>query len=1066
MNIEQYLTALNTRYIGGIASEHSYRADLEALVKQLISGIQVTNEPSQVTDCGNPDYVITRKNIPIGYIEAKDIGKNLNAKIYVEQFTRYKNALDNLIITDYIYFQFFENGELMAQIQIADIKNGKIVAIPEHFEKFTNLMADFANRITQAIKSPAKLAELMAGKARLLQNILKEALDADIKQGSDTELIQQLSTFRTMLIHDLQPQDFADLYAQTLAYGMFASRYHDKTLNDFDRDEAARLIPKSNPLLRHLFQSIAGYDIDKRIRPTVDNLAEIFSHADVKSILSGYGKSTQQTDPIVHFYETFLSKYDAKLRKARGVWYTPAPVVKFIVRAADDILKTKFNLTDGLADTSKTTVEVEMQGTSVTKGRHQGNAIFAKQQVHKVQILDPATGTGTFLAEVVQHLYDTRFKNMQGVWPSYVENHLIPRLNGFELLMASYAMAHLKLDMLLSETGCNAKRENRFRIFLTNSLEEYHPDTNTLFSAWLSNESKEANTVKKDTPVMVVMGNPPYSGESKNKSEWIMRLMDDYKKEPGGKEKLKERNSKWINDDYVKFMRFSQHFIEKNGEGILAFINPHGFLDNPTFRGMRWNLLKAYDEIYTIDLHGNAKKKETCPDGSKDENVFDIEQGVSINFFVKTGKKKQGTLAQIHHFDLYGKRQEKYNFLQNTRFSDVPYQSLPNVEPMYFMVPKDFETQAIYEKGFYLKKLFPINSAGIVTARDNFTIHQDKHNVRQTIDEFLSLEVEEARTKFKLGKDVRDWKINLAQEDLIKSGNSDKNIVPISYRPFDTRYTYYTGKSKGFHCMPRGKVMRHFVDKENIGLVFKLGNAEEKSTSIHITTHINDFRSWSRPGMQGGDYVSPIYLYPDDSTQRIPNLNTDEIKLFAQSLNLPFVAEKQNDQQSFAPIDILDYIYAVLHSPNYRKKYQEFLKIDFPRVPYPTIKTFWQLAAIGAQIRSLHLMESELLNDLDTTYPQSGDNIITRKLTKTNIGYQPTTTKQGKVWINDTQYFDNVPLLAWEFYIGGYQPAQKWLKDRHNTELSFADILHYQKIIKSLTQTHNLMHTIDNTLKL
>ena len=1053
MNIEQYLTALNTRYITGIASEHSYRADLEALVKQLINGIEVTNEPSQVTDCGNPDYVITRKNIPIGYIEAKDIGKNLNAKAYVEQFTRYKNALDNLIITDYIYFQFFENGELMAQIQIADIKNGKIVAIPEHFEKFTNLMADFANRITQAIKSPAKLAELMAGKARLLQNILKEALDADIKQGSDTELIQQLSTFRTMLIHDLQPQDFADLYAQTLAYGMFASRYHDKTLNDFDRDEAARLIPKSNPLLRHLFQSIAGYDIDKRIRPTVDNLAEIFSHADVKSILSGYGKSTQQTDPIVHFYETFLSKYDAKLRKARGVWYTPAPVVKFIVRAVDDILKTKFNLTDGLADTSKTTVEVEMQGTSVTKGRHQGNAIFAKQQVHKVQILDPATGTGTFLAEVVQHLYDTRFKNMQGAWASYVENHLIPRLNGFELLMASYAMAHLKLDMLLSETGCNAKRENRFRIFLTNSLEEYHPDTNTLFSTWLSNESKEANTVKKDTPVMVVMGNPPYAVSSSNKGKWIQNLLRDYKKN------LNERKIN-LDDDYIKFIRYGQHFIDNNGEGILAYISNNSFIDGITHRQMRKSLLESFDEIYILDLHGNSKKKEKCPDGSKDENVFDIMQGVSINIFIKK-KIDSKKLADVYHYDLYGKRDFKYNFLERSSIEKIEWNKLEYSNPNYFFVYKDFSAIEDYAKGIKLNNLFQINSSGIETQRDKLAVKIDKSELVDVCKDFIELNEIEIKNKYKV-KDGRDWTVLNAKNDILFNGL--KKISKIYYRPFDKRYSYLSGTTKGFVAYSRYSISKHFSE-DNYALL----TCKRQTTFNFQHILISDVPSERcAVSLQTGEvgYMFPLYLYPDDGTQRIPNLNTDEIKLFAQSLNLPFVAEKQNDQQSFAPIDILDYIYAVLHSPNYRQKYQEFLKIDFPRVPYPTIKTFWQLAAIGAQIRSLHLMESELLNDLDTTYPQSGDNIITRKLTKTNIGYQPTTTKQGKVWINDTQYFDNVPLLAWEFYIGGYQPAQKWLKDRHNTELSFTDILHYQKIIKSLTQTHHLMHTIDNTLKL
>ena len=247
-----------------------------------------------------------------------------------------------------------------------------------------------------------------------------------------------------------------------------------------------------------------------------------------------------------------------------------------------------------------------------------------EQDVHRVQILDPATGTGTFLAEVIKHVYK-KFEGQQGIWSNYVETHLLPRLNGFELLMASYAMAHLKLDLLLKETGFKPTKDQRFRVYLTNSLEEHHPDTGTLWANWLSTEANEANRIKRDTPVMCIIGNPPYSGESANKGEWIMNLMEDYKKEPGGKEKLNERNPKWINDDYVKFLRYGQHFIEKNGSGVLAFINPHGFLDNPTFRGMRWNLLKTYDKIYTIDLHGNAKKKETSPDGSADVNVFDIE---------------------------------------------------------------------------------------------------------------------------------------------------------------------------------------------------------------------------------------------------------------------------------------------------------------------------------------------------------------------------------------------------------------------------------------------------------
>jgi len=415
-------------------------------------------------------------------------------------------------------------------------------------------------------------------------------------------------------------------YCFTNPYGMFAARLHDTTLEDFTRQEAAELIPKSNPFLRKLFGYVAGPDIDERIKRTVDNLADVFRATNVEELLKNFGKSTQTNDPIIHFYETFLSEYDPKLRKSRGVWYTPEPVVNFIVRAVDDILKTEFNLPQGLADTSKTKIKVPEQGS--TK--------LVEKEVHKVQILDPATGTGTFLSEVVKLIYNKNFKNLQGVWSSYVEEHLIPRLNGFEILMASYSMAHLKLDMLLRETGYKPTRDQRFNIYLTNSLEEHHPDTGTLFSNWLSTEANDANHIKRDTPVMCVIGNPPYSGESSNKGKWIMDLMEDYKKEPGGKQKLQERNPKWINDDYVKFLRYGQYYIEKNGEGILAFINPHGFLDNPTFRGMRWNLLKTYDKIYTIDLHGNSKKKEVSPDGSPDVNVFDIMQGVSINLFVKT----------------------------------------------------------------------------------------------------------------------------------------------------------------------------------------------------------------------------------------------------------------------------------------------------------------------------------------------------------------------------------------------------------------------------------------------
>lgn len=629
MTTEQYLDSIHKRYKLGNATEHTFRGDLQQLLESLVPTIRATNEPKRQS-CGAPDYILTKKDIPIGFIEAKDIGdKDLDGAKKTgnkEQFDRYKASLNNLIFTDYLNFHLYRDGELITKIAIGEITDKGIKPLTHNFSIFENFIKDFCTHIGQTIKSSKRLAEMMAGKARLLSDVIEKALTSDEAKDEDSTLKDQMLAFKQILIHDITPKGFADVYAQTIAYGMFAARLHDPTLPTFSRQEAAELIPKSNPFLRKLFGYIAGPDIDDRIKWIVDGLVEIFLACNVEEILKNYGKSTKMEDPIIHFYETFLSEYDPKLRKARGVWYTPAPVVNFIVRAVDDILKTEFNLPQGLADTSKTKIKVDVQGKKI------------EQEVHRVQILDPATGTGTFLAEVVKHIHK-KFEGQQGIWSNYVENHLLPRLNGFELLMASYAMAHLKLDLLLTETGYtstgSAQANNRLRVYLTNSLEEHHQDSGTLFANWLSTEANEANRIKRDTPVMCVIGNPPYSGESANKDEWIKNLMEVYKKEPGGKEKLKERNPKWINDDYVKFIRFGSHLIEKNGEGILAFINPHGYLDNPTFRGMRWHLMKTYDKIYTIDLHGNAKKKETAPDGSIDQNVFDIMQGVSINIFVK-----------------------------------------------------------------------------------------------------------------------------------------------------------------------------------------------------------------------------------------------------------------------------------------------------------------------------------------------------------------------------------------------------------------------------------------------
>lgn len=1095
MPINKYLKEVKKRYSTGISTEHSYRGDLQVLISNLVSGITVTNEPKRQR-CGAPDYIIQNKEIPLGYIEAKDIGVDLDKVEKSDQMKRYLGSLDNLILTDYLEFRFYKYGTKNYTLKLAEINNDgndKLVVNSDLFGLFETHIKDFCDFKGQTIKSAEKLAKMMAQKARMMEEVLYNAVKDE--EDEDNTLKDQLKAFRQILIHDLEEKTFSDIYAQTIAYGLFAARLHDETLEDFSRQEARELIPKSNPFLRNLFDYISGAQLDERVVWIVDDLCEIFRATDLQTILADFGKSTGQEDPFIHFYETFLAEYDQKLRKARGVYYTPEPVVNFIVRAVDEILTNEFKLPKGLADTSKVTIKKKIDGVADKKGKD----VFENVEVHKIQILDPATGTGTFLAETVKQIY-SKFKGQEGLWSSYVENDLIPRINGFEILMASYTMCHLKISMLLKETGYTPKadsRQPRLKVFLTNSLEEEHPDTGTLFASWLSKESTEANYVKRDTPVMCVIGNPPYSGESANKGEWIMNLMEDYKKEPGGKEKLKERNPKWINDDYVKFLRQGQYFIERNGEGVLAFINPHGFLDNPTFRGMRWNLLKTYDKIYTIDLHGNAKKKEVCPDGSPDENVFDIQQGVSINIFVKTGEpprqtksdtppKEGNLLAKVFHYDLFGSREFKYNFLYENNLNSISFTELQNKAPNYFMVQKDFELQDNYNKGFGIDDLFPLNSVGVVTARDKFTIHNTKKGVEDTIKTFLTLNDEEARIHFNLGKDVRDWKVVYAKDDLKSNLPNSNKIVPISYRLFETKYTFYTGKSKGFHCMPRAKVMQHFLHKENVGLTlckqFKTGETYQHCfisnkiiESCYVSNKTSEITS-----------IFPLYLYPEEGSieqERRPNLNQKIVNEIAKKLNLTFTNEKNSPpvegwQASlagvvsskggeFAPIDILDYIYSVLHSPTYRKKYKEFLKIDFPRVPYPqNQETFWQLVNLGDELRQIHLLESPKVEEYITSYPIDGDNIVTTKIGKKDWEIVNKEKQLGRIWINSEQYFENIPLIAWEFYIGGYQPAQKWLKDRKGRELSVEDILHYQKIIVALLETDKLMKEIDKVIDL
>ncbi|MFN9653538.1 MAG: type ISP restriction/modification enzyme, partial [Chitinophagales bacterium] len=914
MTIQSYLENINQKFKLGNATEHTFRGLLEQLIESIVPDIRATNEPKRQS-CGAPDYILTRGDIPVGFIEAKDIGdKDLKGEKKTgnkEQFDRYKASLPNLIFTDYLDFHLYREGKFVTSISIGELTDKGVLARAENFIAFENLIKDFCVHISQTIKSSKQLAEMMAGKARLLSDVIGRALVSDEINHENSTLKDQMKAFKDILIHDITPQGFADVYAQTIVYGMFCARLHDPTLPTFSRQEAYELIPKSNPFLKKLFGYIAGLDLDDRIVWIVESLVELFLACNVEELLKNYGKQTKMENPIIHFYEDFLSEYDPKLRKARGVWYTPAPVVNFIVRAVDDILKSEFNLPQGLAETSKTTIKVQAQGTN--------NPI--EQEVHKVQILDPATGTGTFLAEVIRHIHK-RFEGQQGIWTNYVEQHLIPRLNGFELLMASYAMAHLQLDLLLTETGFKPSTNQRIRVFLTNSLEESHPDTGTLFANWLSTEANEANQIKRDTPVMCVIGNPPYSGISSNNGQWISKLIDDYKYVDGVH--FNERKH-WLNDDYVKFIRYGQHFIEKNGSGVLAFINPHGFLDNLTFRGMRWHLLKTFDKIYTIDLHGNSKKKETAPDGSADVNVFDIMQGVSINIFIKSGKKKTNELGKVFHYDIFGKRDLKYNFLSEKSLKDIVFQELKPEQPFLFFIPKNNEGFDEYDKGFRVDALFPKNVTGIVTMGDSFIVEEKLSILKERLNSFISKEMSEdfLNKEFGLGKNYAEWILNNKSSIKIE----ESKFAKISYRLFDDRYTYFDNK---LLWRWRVDVMQHFLKGENIGIDLCRQIVSDSYSHIFITNKIVDDSFVSNKSRERG-YVYPLYLYPDSSTndafqsnERRPNLNIEIVQQIADKLGLTFTNEKETTKDTFAPIDILDYIYAVLHSPTYREKYKEF----------------------------------------------------------------------------------------------------------------------------------------------
>ncbi len=1052
--LRSYGEAIQAVRTHGKATEHSYRLPLQQALECMGGkGLRVLNEPQRVA-CGAPDLVVEQDGVTIGYVECKDVDAPLDQVESTEQLERYRHGLANLILTNHLEFRWYLEGQQRRQACLGYLDKCDVIRLnPDAFSEAYALLQDFFGAAPMAISRSEELAQRMAGKARLLRDTMARILAQEKGTGPLHDLWQ---VYRQVLITDLSAADFADLQAQTATYGLFAARCGHLTGAPFTRQSVA--FPKTTPFLQDIFGRIAGPGLDQSITWIVDDLARLLDQADMTAVLEDFGRRSQREDPIIHFYENFLKAYDPELKEIRGVYYTPESVVSYIVRSVDRLLQCQFGMSSGLA---------EMPSPS---------------DKHRMLILDPAVGTGTFLREVIVQIRATlERQGLAGAWPEYVKQHLLPRLFGFELLMAPYVIGHLKLALELgNQSQGQALRlapGQRLNVFLTNTLEGGHQQVQgVLLAHAIAREAGSADEIKREKPVMVVIGNPPYSGHSANKNSWINQLLrgrsgdgsrGSYFHVDG--QDLQERNTKWLNNDYVKFIRFAQWRIEKTGEGILAFVTDNSYLDSPTFRGMRRSLMETFDQIYLLDLHGNTRRREKAPDGGKDMNVFDIQQGVAIGFFIKHGKNSRKTGKGVFHGELWGEREAgpgggKYGWLAANTVETTPWTPLTPQAPLYLFVPRNQTINKDHEKLWSIVNIFlsvtTSAATGIVTTHDQLAISWTRQEMIHKVERFLKTTSEkEARRIWRLCSQ-NQWQYERAKRELA-SGLWRRQIRSILYRPFDKRITVF---NRNVAVNRREHVMRHMLSGPNLALC--IGRAGQviglKQWDVAFVsrnpTDLNLFR-------RGGNRLFPLYQYLAEedvkvSSTRKHNLNPDFINASSAALHLEFVPHGPGDLvTSFGPEDVLHSIYAVLHSPAYRQRYQDHLKSDFPLLPLISSKAlFAALVHLGQQLVTHHCLEAEECEEA-SEFLHSGDNHVEA------VSYRPPHHHHpGQVWINAKQCFHGVSPETWTFTIGGYCPAEKWLKDRKGHVLSFTDIRHYRRICAALAATSHLMASIDKTI--
>ena len=1098
-------------------TEHSHRLTLQILFEKIaenkIKSISILHEPKREGKFGSPDYKITNDSGIIGYIENKKIDANLINVIKSEQIKKYRNLSDNILITNYLDFVWIKGKKIQKEslCNIFDLQNSKFKLKEENVQKIRKLIENFFSKPPIGISTARELAFALAIRAKNLKDFLQEELNNQKNKNTGGLLLGLYETFQGYIFTDLLISEFADAFAQMLVYGLFQAKLNADT-KEVTLFNAKKFIPQSFKLIRELvgFLDELNKLEYKNAKWIIDEVISIMNNLDLREIKKTmlFSKKVKDsdnidTDPFIYFYETFLAAYDKKLRKSKGVYYTPPQVVNLIINSINNILQNTFKIKSGFADRKLVTV------------------------------LDFATGTGTFLIEIFKLILNNIPDRSKKEF--IIKEHILKNIYGFEYLIAPYTIAHLKLAQFLKEQNYEIKENERLQILLTNTLEPTDPQVKISLLPALTQEAKDAQSIK-DKPILVITGNPPYSGHSKNTGKWISALLKgndmltkektknqaNYFKIDG--QDINERNSKWLQDDYVKFIRFAQYKINKAGQGVVGIITNHSFLDNPTFRGMRQSLMETFDQMYFIDLHGNSRKKEKTPEGKTDKNVFDIIQGVCISLFIK----KKGIKKSIYHTDFWGTREEKFEQCLNSDLQTIEWKKIEPDKPFYLFKPQNKELKKKYYKFWKITDIFNVNGVGMTTAHDNFVISSNKNKLLDRFKNFKSSkrEAEYLHNKFKVNK-KNGWNILNGWDNLQNEDNISKFIKPVSYRPFDKRYIFYENK---LVWRTVNNVMQHF-DKKNIGLITI---RRSRSQNLWNYAFVSDKIISGATALTNLDinYFFPLYLYqnngngnngylfkneekrdnftiefrkfiktkyskktisPEEKKIILEKIkqkekginelkttiktfektgnNIETIKIFRQELSK---VKKQIDnfkkqlQQSetitytSSPEEIFGYIYAVLHSNTFINTYDEFLKSDFPHIPFvENLNDFKKLSSAGWQLVQVHLQNKQLDNKKYTNfglYKGKGDNIVKKpeyKIIKEKNKYYK------RLYINQTQYFDNISENIYNFYIGGYKILSKYLKYKKDKELELDDIENIENIVQIIFYTIEQKEKID-----